>query len=67
MKEHNHATIHRPETKPVHDEVAKKVNGFLKKDRPEGREMRNRPLPERCLFRFSVRKSTIRSGISTTV
>jgi hypothetical protein len=25
MKEHEHATINKPETKPAHDEVAKKA------------------------------------------
>jgi hypothetical protein len=37
MKEHEHATINKPETKPAHDEVAKKAYGiYLKEGRPQG-------------------------------
>ena len=42
MKEHEHATINKPETKPAHDEVAKKAYGiYLKEGRPQGRDVQN--------------------------
>jgi MFS transporter len=42
MKEQKHATINKPETKPAHHEVAKKVYGIdLKEGRPQGRDVQN--------------------------
>jgi hypothetical protein len=42
MKEHNHATIHKPETEPAHDEGGKKAHGaYLNEGRPQGREVQN--------------------------
>ena len=42
MKEHEHATINKPETKLAHDEVAKKAYGiYLKEGRPQGRDVQN--------------------------
>jgi hypothetical protein len=43
MKEYEHATINKPETKPAHDEVAKKAYGtYLKEGRSQGRDAQNR-------------------------
>jgi Cu2+-exporting ATPase len=42
MKEHEHATINEPETKPAHDDVAKKAYGtYLGEGRPQGRDVTN--------------------------
>ena len=42
MKEHEHATINKPETKPAHDEVAKKAYAiYQKEDRPRGHSEQN--------------------------
>jgi Cu2+-exporting ATPase len=42
MKEHEHATKNKPETKSAHDEVAKKAYAiYLKEGRPQGRDVKN--------------------------
>src|SRR5208282_29158 len=42
MKEHEHATKNKPETRPAHDEVAKKAYDiYLKEGRPQGRDVQN--------------------------
>ncbi|MEQ1871516.1 MAG: DUF2934 domain-containing protein, partial [Vicinamibacterales bacterium] len=42
MKEHEHATQNKPETKPSHDQVAKKAYAiYLKEGRPQGRDVQN--------------------------
>ncbi len=42
MKEHEHATKNKPETKPAHDEVAKKAYAiYLKEGRPQGHDLQN--------------------------
>jgi Cu2+-exporting ATPase len=42
MKEHEHATKNKPETKPAQDEVAKKAYGiYLKEGRPQGHAEQN--------------------------
>ena len=42
MKEHEHATQKKPETKPAQDEVAKKAYAiYLKEGRPQGHDEQN--------------------------
>ncbi len=42
MKEHEHATKNKPETKPTHDEVAKKAYAiYVKEGRPQGHAEQN--------------------------
>ena len=42
MKEHNHTSHNKPETKPPQDEVARKAyNIYLKEDRPQGHDVQN--------------------------
>src|SRR4030042_1310654 len=42
MKEHERTTKNKPETKPPHDEVAKKAYAiYLKEGRPQGRDVQN--------------------------
>jgi Cu2+-exporting ATPase len=42
MKEHEHATKNKPETKPAHDEVATKAYAiYLKEGRPQGHSKQN--------------------------
>ncbi|HEY4932409.1 MAG TPA: copper-translocating P-type ATPase [Terriglobales bacterium] len=42
MKEHEHAPAKKPETKPAHDEVAKKAYDiYVKEGRPQGHEVQN--------------------------
>ena len=42
MQEHDHATIHKPEAKVAHDEVATKAHEVsLKEGRPQGQDAQN--------------------------
>lgn len=42
MKEHDHSTSSKPETKPAHNDVAKKAYAiYLKEGRPQGRDVQN--------------------------
>lgn len=47
MKEHDHAAKDKPETKPAHDEVAKKAYAIhQKEDHPQGHDMHNSSMAE---------------------